>query len=147
MPDPGASHAKVLLPVGGLDSILKNNGKVLIKGLKGNLIVLKLLPESDEQAADFAKGKVFFDCRNKAGQEIPGCIPEQGLNLPAKSITRFSIEDTTRSLEPNEDHTYWRYVHLDVGAKAVEVQTFIEVPDSRGKRGWTIDKVYTLHPE
>jgi hypothetical protein len=129
-----------------VDSTLINNGKVLIRGLKGNLIVLRLLPELDEQTSEYANGSLFFTCTDAKGQKIPGCIPEQGLNLPKKSIIRFSIEDPSRTLEPSEVEAYWRYVHLDGAAKVLELQTFIEVPGTSGKRGWTVDTTHNITP-
>ena len=104
-----------------VDSTLVNNGRVLIRGLKGNLIVLRLLPELDEQTSAYANGNLFFTCTDAKGQKTPGCIPEQGLNLPKKNITRFSIEDPSRTLEPGETEAYWRYVHLDGAAKVASI--------------------------
>lgn len=129
-----------------VDSKVTNVGKVLVKGLNGNLVFLRLLPETEGQRREYANGKIFFDCQQGRPDPIDGCIPEQGLNIPAESKKAFEISDGDRNLEPSESENYWRYWHLDGAAQVVEVQTFIEYPDSRGKRGWTTDTTHVLKP-
>ena len=128
-----------------LDSTLTNTGKVLIRGLNGRLIVLRMLPETDEQAVAYAHGDIFYHCKDKNGNPIKNCIPEQGLNLPATSRKEFAIQDPGRSLEPGELKAYWRYFKLDDAARVVEVETFIYVPGS-ATQGWLAESVHELNP-
>jgi hypothetical protein len=129
-----------------VDVTLLNSGKVLIKGLNGDIIVERLLPETEQQQSEYAEGKILFDCTGKDGRLFKGCISEQGLNLPAESKKDLPIEASDRTLEPGESESYWRYLVFDRAVRVVEVSTFIENPEAGRDRGWQLDSTHTLSP-
>ncbi len=122
---------------------LTNSGKVLIRGLKGDLLILRMLPETKKQADEYSKGRVLFQCSEDA-KASGNCVPEQGLNLPSESITKFQIADLERTLEPGETESYWRFVVLDKAVRVIEVHTFIENPDRSDGGGWTADTTHNI---
>jgi hypothetical protein len=138
-----------------VDSIITNDGKVRIDGVNEmRMIVLRILPETKEQAAAFSAGKMWFDCQNSPGKD---CVPEQGLNLPASSTRLFVIKDLAGGVEPGERVPYWRYMHFDGDVKTVEVYTVIEKPSSghlsflprflksaREEEDWIFDETFDL---
>jgi hypothetical protein len=126
-----------------VDSTLTNTSKVRIRGINGKMIVIRLLPETDQQAIDYAANKILFDCKDEHGMPLPDCVPEQGLNLPPSSTHRLPIKDLTSDLEPGESVPYWRYVHLDGDVRTIEVFTSIEKPDRAGDE-WVFDSVFNL---
>jgi len=126
-----------------VDSILTNSSKFQIKGVKGRMIVLRILPETKEQAEQYRAGKIYFPCINSAGAPIPICVPEKGLNLPAASRHVFPINELAGYLEPGESTPYWRYLQLDKDVQVVEVFTAIEKPGTQGGN-WIFDSVFTL---
>ncbi|MDP9169982.1 MAG: hypothetical protein M3N54_05140 [Acidobacteriota bacterium] len=124
-----------------VDSLLTNASKVRIDSVNGVMIVQRLLPETPEQAANYAAGNIWFSCKDKRGQLSPGCVSEQGLNLPASSTKQFTISDVTGSLEPGESVPYWRYLPLDRDVKTIEVYTDIRKPNGGD---WDFDSVFDL---
>jgi hypothetical protein len=126
---------KMLLRV---DSILTNTGKVKIEGVKGRMIVQRLLPETAEQAAQYKDGRLFFSCKDRD----PHCVSEQGLNLPSTSTKVFEIKDEEGILEPGESLPYWRYLRFDGDVRIVEVYTVIAKPD--GSEDWIFDEAFDL---
>jgi len=90
-----------------IDVILANGGKVLLKCLNGELLVLRLLPETPWQRAEYAQGRILFDCRDKQGRAAKNCVAERGLNLPVGSKKAFPINGSNRTLEPGESEPYW----------------------------------------
>jgi hypothetical protein len=134
-------NGSILLRV---DSTVTNSGKGLIKGLNGKLIVLRLFPETPEQAANYAKGKVLFDCTDDRGLALKKCVSEQGLKLPTSSKHELPIADAERKLEPGESESYWRYIPMDGSVRTVEVMTFIDNPDTEGRRGWVFDDTHEV---
>jgi hypothetical protein len=126
-----------------VDSTLTNTSKVRIEGVHGRMIIWRLLPETDEQAAANAGGKIFFACPTQEDKPAPDCVPEQGLNLPSSSKTTFDIKDLTSSLEPGESVPYWRYLRLDGDVKTVEVYTRIDKPGNPGDV-WAFDSTFDL---
>ena len=129
-----------------VDSTITNAGKVLINGLNGKLIVLRLFPETTEQVANYAKGKVLFDCTDERGLALKKCVSEQGLKLPPSSKHELPIADAERKLEPGESESYWRYVPMDRSVRTVEVMTFIDNPATQGRRGWVFDDTHEVNP-
>jgi hypothetical protein len=125
-----------------VDSILTNAGRVRIEGISGTMIVLRLLPETDEQVTNLAKNKFYFDCEKDGGGD-KNCVPEQGLNLPASSKHSFEITDKYGNLEPGESLPYWRYLRFPNDVAAVEVYTYITKPGARSD-DWVFDSVFDL---
>lgn len=124
-----------------VDSLLTNTGKVQIPSVRGRLYVQRLLPETREQADEYAQGRIWFDCKAS-----PGCVPEQGLSVPKSSRKDFDIEDVYGGLEPGESAPYWRYLRLDGEARTIEVYTRIDRP-GMPDNPWILDSVFNLHPE
>jgi hypothetical protein len=62
-----------------LDSTLTNTGKVLIRGLNGRLIVLRMLPETDEQAVAYAHGDIFYHARTRTVTLLRIAFPNKDL--------------------------------------------------------------------
>jgi len=112
--------------------------------VNGAMMVLRLLPETKQQAVDFAAGKLWFSCKDYNGAPLTNCVEAQGLNLPASSTSTFEIKDLVGSLEPGESVPYWRYVHLDADASTIEVYTTIAKPGNPKDRPWDFDSVFNL---
>ena len=125
-----------------IDSILTNSGKVRIEGIDGRMIVLRMLPETDEQAQNFAAGNLWFSCKDDSGKALPDCVEEQGLNLPSESKKTFEIKHPSDSLEPGESLPYWRYLHFPTDVATIEVYTIITKPNA--KEDWIFDSTFDL---
>jgi hypothetical protein len=121
-----------------VDSIVTNTGKVRIPGVKGKMIVWRLLPTTKEQADAWAKDGIFFKCGTRVD-----CNTFAGLNVPDSSKKEFNINDLSSGLEPNESVPYWEYWRLDAAAKTIEVYTSIERP-SRNDDPWVFDTAFNL---
>lgn len=124
-----------------VDSVLTNSSKVRIEKIEGKMIVIRLLPETAAQLAEYSKGKFWFICEEK-GVPLPGCIQEQGLNVPPSSRKEFSLSDST-AMEPGEDNPFWRYLYLDGDVSAVEIYTAIKRPN-RSDNEWVFDNSFNV---
>lgn len=130
-----------------IDAILTNSGKVHIAGVKGDMVISRLLPETEQQAQEYAKGSVWFRCPTKNGKPAKGCIPEQALNLPDTSSSQsFDIQYADDALEPGESLPYYRYLRFDSRVRTIEVSTSIEKPGSAGRDYWIHNSTFDLMP-